>query len=289
MKLAIFCRVLGVLSIAGVLPFSTAASCAAEGSELSSEVRIAPATIDERGVKTHVVECPYQRGPTKVQIALPKVLEESKAYPVVYVLPVEANEEHRYGDGLAEVLKLDLPNKYRAIFVAPTYADLPWYSDHPTDKQLQQETYFLEVVVPLVEKLYPANKSAEGRLLLGFSKSGWGAWSLLLRHPDRFGRAAAWDAPLMLAAPGKYGSGPIFGTPDNFEKYCITQLLEQSKFESDRRLILLGQGNFQREHQQVHALMDRLKVPHTYRVGEMRRHDWHSGWVAEAAELLFTK
>jgi enterochelin esterase-like enzyme len=80
-----------------------------------------------------------------------------------------------------------------------------------------------------VERTYPARAAAGGRLLLGFSKSGWGAWTLLLRHPERFAKAAAWDAPLMLDAPGKYGSGPIFGTPENFERYRLTRLVEASQ------------------------------------------------------------
>ena len=51
---------------------------------------------------------------------------------------------------------------------------------------------------------------------IGFSKSGWGAFSLLLRHPEVFGRAAAWDAPLMLEQPNRYGMGAVFGSQENF-------------------------------------------------------------------------
>jgi hypothetical protein len=29
-----------------------------------------------------------------------------------------------------------------------------------------------------------------------------------------------------------------------------------------------------------------LKLAHEYRDGPARKHDWHSGWVKEAAELL---
>lgn len=252
------------------------------------ETLISPASLDDRGVLTHVVQSPYQRGQTKVRVLLPKVLDATRSYRVVYVLPVEAGEEARYGDGLAEVLKHGLHNKHQAIFVAPTFTDLPWYADHPTNSMLRQETFFLQVVVPLVEKLYPVEASAKGRLLLGFSKSGWGAWSLILRHPNVFGRAAAWDAPMMLAAPGKYGSGEIFGTQANFERYHIANLVRESRLE-DKRLILLGLGNFQREHEQIHELMTSLKVPHTYRDGPLRKHDWHSGWVEEAVELLFAE
>ena len=58
----------------------------------------------------------------------------------------------------------------------------------------------------------PADPEPHARLLLGFSKSGWGAFSLLLRYPERFGKAAAWDAPLMQERPDRFGMGEILGT-----------------------------------------------------------------------------
>src|SRR5439155_11216371 len=136
----------------------------------------------------------------------------------------------------------DLHNRHDAIFVVPTLSHLPWYADHPTNPTIRQESYFLDVVVPFIDKTYPVQTTNAGRLLLGFSKSGWGAWTLLLRHPDRFGRAAAWDAPLMLDRPGKYGSAPIFSTPENFDKYRLTDLLRASGqlFNNRNPLILTG-------------------------------------------------
>ncbi len=35
----------------------------------------------------------------------------------------------------------------------------------------------------------------------------------------------------------------------------------------------------------AYDLMDKLKT-HEYRVTALRKHDWHSGWAKEAAELL---
>src|SRR5205823_493180 len=107
---------------------------------------------------------------------------------------------------------------------------------------------------------------------------------------------AAWDAPLDMDAPGKYGSGEIFGTRANFQKYQLTRLLEQQAGNRGRtpparlgktpRLAILGYGNFRPAHVAVHHLMDRLKVPHLYSDGPRRKHDWHSGWVSEAVEFL---
>jgi S-formylglutathione hydrolase FrmB len=261
------------------------ASCAADSPESPT---IAAAVKDAHGFLVHDIRSPYQNAPTKIRVLLPDKLEPGKRYPVIYLLPVEAQDELRYGNGLLEVKKLDLHNKYQAIFVAPTFAQLPWYADHPSDSGIRQETYFLQVVLPFIEKTYPVLAGARGRLLLGFSKSGWGAFSLLLRHPDLFARAAAWDAPLLLARPDRYGSGPIFGTQENFEKYRVTKLLaaRAEALRGSRRLILLGYGNFRDEHRQAHAQMEALGIAHDYRDGPARRHDWHSGWVAEAVALL---
>lgn len=254
----------------------------------ADDIKIFPATTDNQGFLVHEIESPYQSGKTQIRVLLPDNLKKDRRYTVIYVLPVEAKTESRYGDGLIEIKKHDLHNKHQAIFVAPTFAQLPWYADHPTDSRVRQESYFVRAVVPAVEKNYPASTEPKDRLLLGFSKSGWGAWSLLLRHPEVFGRAAAWDAPLMMERFGKYGNADIFATQENFEKYRLTDLLKAkaAKLQGEPRLILTGYGGFHAEHLQAHAMLDELKIPHAYRDGPQRKHDWYSGWVEEAVELL---
>ncbi|HEX4611769.1 MAG TPA: alpha/beta hydrolase-fold protein [Urbifossiella sp.] len=240
------------------------------------------------GIITHEVKSPYQSGPTLVRVLPPDDIEKGRPCPVVYVLPVEVGTESRYGDALAEVRRLGLHNRLKAAFVAPTFSALPWYADHPTRPELRQEAHLLAVVVPFVQRTYPVRADADGRLLLGFSKSGWGAYSLLLRNPDVFGRAAAWDAPLMMDAPGRYGSGDAFGTPENFRRHELTRLVEQraAVLRERNRLVLTGYGNFRDDHQRFHALLEKLNVPHDYRDGPQVKHDWQAGWVEEATRLL---
>ncbi len=250
--------------------------------------RISPAERDDHGFLVHNVRSPYQAGPTRIRVLQPNELTPKHTYPVIYVLPVEAADGSRYGDGLLEIQRHNLHNKHHVIFVTPTFSALPWYADHPTDAKVRQESYLLKEIVLFVERTYPVSKNAQHRLLLGFSKSGWGAWSLLLRHPDTFGRAAAWDAPLMMTRVGQYGNRPIYGSQENFEEYRIDQLLRKNakKLRDKPRLILTGYGNFRTHHQQMHELLQELTIPHVYRDGPFRKHDWHSGWVTEAVELL---
>ncbi|HVV99256.1 MAG TPA: alpha/beta hydrolase-fold protein, partial [Planctomycetaceae bacterium] len=146
---------------------------------------------DNTGIITHTVRSPLQSAPIEIRVLLPAKFDPQRTYPVVYALPVEAGRENRYGDALEEIRQQRLHERYPAVFVAPTFARLPWYADHSESADLRQYSYFLQVVVPFVHKTYPVEDKPH---LLGFSKSGWGAWSLLLRNPKTFGRAAAWDA-----------------------------------------------------------------------------------------------
>ena len=283
---------LRLVLILATLPWalSTRAATAAEPHGAGDPLaQISGAEKQPDGVLVHTVRSPFQAGQTRIKVLLPDRLERGKRYPVLYVLPVEAGEGSRYGDGLAEITRHDLHNKHRLVCVAPTFSHLPWYADHPTDPRIRQESYLLEVVLPFVERTYPAQADRKGRLLLGFSKSGWGAFGLLLRHPDTFGRAAAWDAPLVEDRPARFGMGPIFGTQESFEEYRITNLLKERAAElraKPPRLVLTGYGNFRDQQQAAHRQMTSLEIPHVWRDGPQRKHDWHSGWVAEAVGLL---
>lgn len=246
------------------------------------------ATRDAAGVVVHSVRSDFQPDETTIRVLLPDQVKEGQRYPVLYVLPVEAGAGTRWGDGLVEVKKHRLADRFGLICIAPTFSQLPWYADHPADLQIRQESHFLKVVVPFVDKHYPTAAAPDGRLLLGFSKSGWGAFSLLLRHPGTFGKAVAWDAPLMMDSPGRYGSGPIFGSKANFAGYQITGLLRSraTLLQSERRLFHFGYGNFREHHEAAEQLMNELGIQHVYRDGPKREHSWHSGWLPEAVEML---
>jgi enterochelin esterase-like enzyme len=237
----------------------------------------------------HKIESPHQAETTEIRVLLPDSLDPGRRYPVVYVLPVRP--QHRkdpFGDGLIEVEKLDLHNRHQVIFVMPMFTAMPWYCDHASETSNRQESHLINVVVPFVDRTYPTVSKAEGRYLLGFSKSGWGAWTLLLRHPDLFVRAVAWDAPFMLDT---FGHEKLCGTQANFETFMPSRLVKTHgpKLGNGTRLIMIGYDAHRSHHLSMHELLRQVGIPHTHIDGPHRAHHWHSGWVEEAVQILLAK
>lgn len=238
------------------------------------------------GIRSLQLQSEFQPAPSLVRIVAPKSSTAAETIRILFILPVEPKEGTVYGDGLQEVLKTNLHTHHNLLLVAPSFAQLPWYADHPTNPFVRHESYFIKSVLPLIDQLYPAPKRE--RLLIGFSKSGWGAFSLILRHPDLFKSAAAWDAPLMKEKPDQFGMADIFGTQENFERYRITTLLKDhaAPFQNSSRLWLGGYENFRTHTQDAHALLDSLKIQHAFADGPKRKHIWGSGWAEDAVKFL---
>jgi Putative esterase len=242
---------------------------------------------------THEVVSNYQAERTQIRVLFPEILDSAERYRVVYVLPVSAHltEQREYGDALLELQRLGLHNRHKVVFVKPTFAATPWYADHPSNGSIRQESHMLRFVLPFVEGTYPTAKTADARLVLGFSKSGWGAWSMLLRHPHVFGRALAWDAPMMLERVGPWDTSTIFGTQENFESYRLSDLVRThgARLGPAARLFMHGHGVFREDHARMGDLLRMLKIPHEYIDGPLRKHDWRSGWIADAVHQLVSR
>lgn len=194
----------------------------------------------------------------------------------VLILPVTANISGEWGDGFYEALRLDWVKRYNLTIAAPSFSQLPWYADHPTHPKLAQESYLLRDILPRLRGQI---------LLLGFSKSGNGALTLLLRNPGKFAAAAAWDAPFLLDAPGKYGSGMIYDTPENFAGYHIPTLLEKNR-DRPMKIAISGFGSFQQDIAGAHEKMLALGIKHEYSNSLRLAHHWASGWMDPAMATL---
>lgn len=247
-------------------------------------------------VKIHAVETEYQKGKQEIRVLLPDDYREDRFYRVLYVLPVEKGFDQRYGYGLGVLKQMDAHNKYDIIAVQMGFEKEPWYGDHATDLRTRQATYLKEFVVPFIEKHYSTMGTSEGRLLFGFSKSGWGAFSLILTYPMFFGYAASWDAP-MFFNKFHYTMEPIYGSLEQLNTFRPDLLVSKQKnhFLRKPRLVLTGEqywGKFiptpdgGSHTAQMHKLLTKEGIKHVYDNSVKVPHRWNERWMAPTLEAL---
>ena len=215
-------------------------------------------------------------------------------YPVLYLLPVNDGVIGPWGSGIIEAKRNDIANRFNTICVSPEYDYTPWYGDHPTDPTLAQESYLIKAVIPMIEARFPVIKGPQGRILLGFSKSGFGAISIALRHLDIIGKAVAWDAPLTMKSyfQNEEEMVRVFQTGENFDNYCIPTLIERQcgvLQNCSPRFFLLSNANPTDSITDLHELLKEKDIPHRYAVDAKRKHTWTSGWLPVAVNLLFSE
>ncbi len=259
-----------------------------------------PEKVAGTDVLQFTLKSPFLKEPSPVRVLLPAKRDPSKPTRFLYLLPVEAKLTTRWGDPIAEAAKLGLPDKHGVICVYPTFDTLPWFGRHATDAGIRHELHLLQAVLPAVESLYRTPGDAVSRSLCGFSKSGFGALSLILRNPSVFAAAGSWDAPLLMEDDdlGLFGTRDHFGTKEVFSEYRPLKLIEtaDADFTKRTRLVIAGEDSFgpnpparfkARPHTATfHAELDRRKIRHVFNNDLRVKHHWNTGWVGPVVEAL---
>jgi len=247
-------------------------------------------------IKTHFVETEYQNGTQEIRVLLPDDYHTDKQYRVLYVLPVEKGFDQKYGFALGVLTDMNAHNIYDIIIVQMGFEKEPWYADHATDPHTRQASYLKEFVVPFIEKHYSTMKTPKGRLLFGFSKSGFGAFSLILTYPDFFGFAASWDAPMFLDK-FYFKMEPIFGALQQLNKFRPDLLVPKKKryFTKTPRLVLSGEKDWGKSiptptgaghTTAMHKLLIDNGIKHIYNDQLNIPHRWDKRWMLPVLNAL---
>jgi len=250
----------------------------------------------QSGPITHKIRSKYLGSvETTIHVLLPSTFDRNKRYKVLYILPVingETSGKPRWGNPLAVAKEHKFADKYNAICVMATFDRGTLYVNHPTQKDMRHEDYFVKDVVPFIDKQYPTLAEARGRLLTGFCASGNGAMWLMLRHLDMFGKAAVWDTWLdikKMHPPDK----KQLGTEKNFQQYCVMNLVDKhakSLKGGPTRIIMMAYRNNRDGHFSVNRFHDKLfdyGIPHVFEYHAREKHRWDSGWLPRAVGYLF--
>jgi enterochelin esterase-like enzyme len=247
-------------------------------------------------IRKHTVKSQYQEDPQEIHVLVPDDYDAAKKYRVLYVLPVEPGFQKRYGYGIGTFEIMDVHNKYDLVVVQPGFAGSPWLGDHATDPKMRQASHFKQFVVPYIEKHYSTPGSAEGRLLFGFSKSGWAAIGLTLKYPDYFGYAASWDAPLMFDR-FHLQMQDVYGTQDQLNEYRPDLLVVKNKhhFQDQMRLVISGEMGWGKSRPapgggshtvEFHELLNQHGIKHHYDNSLKVPHRWDARWMGPTLTAL---
>jgi hypothetical protein len=220
------------------------------------------------------------------------------AHRFIYVLPVarDAEAQDLFGDGLEALRALNVHNLYNAHLIAPSFHVTPWYADHDSNPERRYESFLVNDLVPWVQ----ANLGVTGQeehWLVGLSKSGFGAVTLLFRNPTAFSAAAAWDFPAEQPDTNEFDMPDNYGTETNFQNnYRLTDAwiaARKAPFQTATRLWLSHDSvtfddapTFLEEVDVFAGRLQAQGVQFMRTGGAPRLHSWTSGWLPEAVASL---
>jgi putative tributyrin esterase len=222
---------------------------------------------------------------------------EKTRYPVLYLL-------HGLGGGAGDWVSArsrlaEYAAGHRLILVVPEGRD-GWYTDSATVPADKFETYFVEELLPDVQRRFRTVEARGGRAVAGLSMGGYGALKFALKHPEKFAFAASMSGAL--AAPSWKPEDPlpefvkpslarVFG-PGDSETRKANDIFRLAREMTPERIASLpfiyldcGTEDFLiRSNQEMGALLVEKKIPHEYRQLP-GGHSWPY-WDRQVREIL---
>jgi len=253
-----------------------------------SGIQVQYQSTDSNGVQHYQVTSPDNGpGPQSMEVLQPSNPAAGVAHNFLYVLPIAPGDD----GGLQVIQSLNLQNQYNLTVIVPSFSINPWYADNPLDANLHEDTFMAMDLQPWV-KANLSTTGSEQHWLIGFSKSGIGGQTLILRHPDKFTLAATWDFPADMTAYDQFGtnSSDSYGTDANFQaNYRLTAAFvaaHAAPFKANNRIWIGGYQVFQQDMADYDALLTAQGIQHTTETPTAMPHDWDSGWITIALSAL---
>jgi hypothetical protein len=232
-----------------------------------------------------------------IDVVLPDTYDANRAapYPVLYVLEVENAPGTAFQDGLGAVKATGAHNTYDCILVRTKFsgsiAATPWYGNRGNDTH--QHNKHMACLRLFMQEKFNTSTSREYHRALGFSKSGWGAMSLMLRD-QLFGYLAAWDVPWTLTYGGTdYGQAAYFGSQAQYQLFNPQDIFDSylPSVNDKARIVLAGSATFDADTVNMEAFLNTRSIPHTYvrnvLGGGGADHNWGTGWLPSVLAALF--
>ena len=188
-----------------------------------------------------------------------------KTEHTVVFLPATARDNITYGE---------IPEKIPAfpdIAVRQVvYPRLVWYNRAVQDEAIAQIRAW----------------NIQSVILVGFSKSGLGAWNIARRIPERVSGTIIFDAPMARESLPPWGTAPFYADDAAWQKDLPLRTCAQFQeaVHPHHRLVLISGTGFHDEMCTLSGRLIKIGLPHAFLPRPELRHHWNSGWIEEGLE-----
>jgi S-formylglutathione hydrolase FrmB len=187
-----------------------AAACAQTPAQTATPAQTRPEAAAEKKAETKEAPRRYQTVPFESKLvgsALPYNVilpadygsdpSKQRRYPVLYLLHGLGGSAGDWVSARAHLA--DYAAQYPFIVVVPEGRDA-WYTDSATAPAEKFESYFVQELIPDVDRRFRTLAAREGRAVAGLSMGGYGSLKFGLKHPELFTFAGSMSGALEAAS-----------------------------------------------------------------------------------------
>ena len=194
-------------------------------------------------------------------------MKDNSQMPTFVFLPATAPDDAAYGEPPGR-----LGCCPDAIIRHVRFPGLVWYNKSVQDDAIAQIRSF----------------GAETAALIGFSKSGLGAWNIAMAIPDLASATVIFDAPVARRTLPPWGTDPFYADDDAWRQDL--PILHVKRFHEtmsrSHKLVLVAGPAFREEMRALSKALSSLGRRHVFLDRPDMKHHWNSGWIEPAVTAL---
>jgi len=192
----------------------------------------------------------------------------------------------------------DQPLRLNLVFLPATEPDDGTFGVIPSQLDTCPGASVRQVVFPtMVWYSQPVREQAIAQIqswpaaplvLIGFSKSGLGAWNIARAIPDRVAATIIFDAPVARLQLPPWGTRPFYADDAEWRQDLpiLTTGAFQAAMRADHRLILISGEHFHTEMEALSEALGKGGMKHVYLPCPEMKHRWDGGWIEEGLSRL---
>ncbi len=152
------------------------------------------------------------------------------------------------------------------------YPDLVWYNRRVRDEAIAQ-------IVQL---------NLDSIVLVGFSKSGLGAWNLARTIPELIAGTIIFDSPVARQSLPRWGTAPFYDDDAAWQEDLPLNTMDDfiASVSARHQLVLISGPGFHDEMAQLSTELETRGSAHTFLARPELTHHWNSGWIEEALAAM---